>query len=246
MQSAARSALPPEGRMSTSDGSGHSGGEPRTAEASPKMKRLSSKHSKLGRSSNGGKQGETPRVMPARPSRSSANNSPLRPGAGTLGVDSRPSPGFWNGWPVRVAAISLLVMGLAAWFSWQTTGRKPEEVVDRLKPSLPEGISRVPPSEAWPTQTAIVPETIRAHSHEPKTSQRVARKVALQTARSQNSVKHSDSNEVEEYAALDQTEIATDFCLSVMRIQLVVSGRRTARTGSVASDDAALFRLSDE
>jgi hypothetical protein len=70
--------------------------------------------------------------------------------------------------------------------------------------------------------------------------------VALQTARSQNSVKHSDSNEVEEYAALDQTEIATDFCLSVMRIQLVVSGRRTARTGSVASDDAALFRLSDE
>ena len=35
--------------------------------------------------------------------------------------------------------------------------------------------------------------------------------MALQTARSQNSVKHSDSNEVEEYAALDQTEIATDF-----------------------------------
>jgi hypothetical protein len=183
-----------------------------TAEASPKIEEALLKAFQTRTiKQQAEKQGETPRVMRARPSRPSANDSPLPPRAGTLGVDSRPSPGFWNSWPVRVAAISVLVMGLAAWFSWQTTGRKPEEVVGRLKPSLTEGISRVPPSEAWPTQTAIVPETTRVHSHEPKTSQRAARKVALQTARSQNSVKHSDSNEVEEYAALDQTEIATDF-----------------------------------
>jgi hypothetical protein len=133
--------------------------------------------------------------------------------AGALGEDSKSSPRFWNGWPVRVAAISLLVFGLSAWFFWQNPSRKPDEVVDRLKPSLPEGVSQVLPPKALSPESVVVPKMTRAHSLEAKTGQRAARERVVRIARSQKPVRQSDpkGSEVEDYATLDQTEVATEF-----------------------------------
>ena len=128
-------------------------------------------------------------------------------------VDSKASSCVWNSWPVRIAAISLLVMGLAAWFSWQTSRRKPADVVDQLRSAVPEGMSQVSPPKALPPGTAAVPTVARAHPLKPKTGHRTSPKPAVQANRSQSTVRQSNPSEpaVEGYAAVDQTEIATEF-----------------------------------
>src|SRR5206468_8153288 len=88
-------------------------------------------------------------VMEVLPNRSSADSSSLTPfpsaplgargeyflfdthlhpgeeGAVEHDLDRMPSPGLQSGWPVRIAAVSLLVVGLATWFSWRTSSHKP-------------------------------------------------------------------------------------------------------------------------
>jgi hypothetical protein len=119
----------------------------------------------------------------------------------------------WNGWPVRIAAVSLLVVGLAAWFSWQTSRHKPEDIVDQQRPASPEGMSQVPQLRGLPSEPAAVPKIARPHSLEAKAGQRATRKPAIQSVQSQNPVRQSDPRgpEVEDYSSLDQTEIATEF-----------------------------------
>jgi hypothetical protein len=128
-------------------------------------------------------------------------------------MDSKGSSSFWNAWPVRIAAVLLLVVGLAAWFSWQTSRHKPEDVVDQLRSAVPEGRSQVSPPKALPRETAAVPKVARAHPLKADSGHRTTRKPAVQADRSQSTVRQSGPSKpaVEGYVALDQTEIATEF-----------------------------------
>src|SRR5262249_3407374 len=75
---------------------------------------------------------------------------------------------FRSSLPIRVAAVGLLAAGLAAWFAWQSSNRKPTAVPDRPRPSLPEEVSRgVPPKISF-AQTTGVSQTESARSPAPK------------------------------------------------------------------------------
>jgi hypothetical protein len=124
------------------------------------------------------------------------------------GRDSR----FRNSLPIRVAAASLLAAGLAAWFGWQSSNRKPAMVIDQIRPSLPQEVSRgVTPKISLP-QTTGVSQTESPRSPRPKAVSRSTRKPRVQTPllhqTDQSDLRQAD---VQAYDTLDQTEVATEF-----------------------------------
>lgn len=131
--------------------------------------------------------------------------------ADAFNLDKRP----WSGWRLRVAAVALLAIGLAAWFSLRL-GRKSEQSISQMKDLSAQKNPQQLSSRILPPVIPDVPKATRAHSAQAKSSHsRVTSRPASQITQLRHPAPVPD---LEEPSAQDvpeveqeQIEVATEF-----------------------------------
>jgi hypothetical protein len=120
--------------------------------------------------------------------------------------------GLWRAWSIRIAAVGLLVAGLAAWLLWHSSNQSREGVADRAKSPMPETTSQssrsvsslpeIPPRETERSPHLPAKATLHANGQATVERSRPDR-TAWQSGRTKA--------QMENDATFDQPEIATEF-----------------------------------